>query len=313
MLRKGKIARLPRSLRDELNCRLAHNEDGGVLLDWLNAAPDVQAMLARDFAGEPISKQNLHEWRNGGLLEWQARLDLLEQARDLAADAGQSDPATCGKLTENMATMLVVRHAALLARWDGGDNETIRTQLRILHSLTRDLVALRRIILNPSRPKNEPAPGHRNEIETTSTVTAESIRNAEHGCGYNDLLVKRPQPPATVPKTTVAVARANAAVKNAAEQIVAHNSLSSRTDRLGSDLGKERPTPGAVGSSQVKPTPPKFGAPHPALDPSAVPVVTALGSAVDQFVAACAPSPQTGFLPSALRREIFEVLTKNQK
>jgi hypothetical protein len=55
MTRNGKIARLPRSLRDELNRRLAANEDGATLLDWLNAAPDVKDLLARDFAGAPIS------------------------------------------------------------------------------------------------------------------------------------------------------------------------------------------------------------------------------------------------------------------
>ena len=66
MTRNGKIACLPSPLRDELNRRLAHNEDGATLLDWLNAAPDVKAVLARDFAGEPITKQNLYEWRHGG-------------------------------------------------------------------------------------------------------------------------------------------------------------------------------------------------------------------------------------------------------
>ena len=43
MLRQGKIARLPRPLRNELNRRLADNEDGGVLLNWLNAAPAAAA------------------------------------------------------------------------------------------------------------------------------------------------------------------------------------------------------------------------------------------------------------------------------
>ena len=61
MQRKGKIARLPLALRTELNQRLDNNEDGANLLNWLNALPGVPAMLARDFAGEPISKQNLYE------------------------------------------------------------------------------------------------------------------------------------------------------------------------------------------------------------------------------------------------------------
>jgi hypothetical protein len=305
MLRKGKIARLPRSLRDELNSRLSHNEDGGTLLDWLNAAPAVQAMLARDFAGEPISKQNLHEWRHGGFLEWQTRLELLEQARDLATEAGPWDPATCGKLTENMAAMLVVRHAAVLARWDGGDSEVMRTQLRILHGLTRDLVALRRIIQSPARPKSEPASRPRNEIETAGAVPDELVRNVERGRGCDDLLAKHRQSPAPRPTTTAAVTPANAA-----DQGVAHNTLASRTDRLGSDLGQKRSTPGVVGSNQVKPTAPQPGPPPPKIQPATGPVVTPSGNPVDQFVAACAPAPQTGFLPAALSREIFAALTK---
>ena len=60
MTRNGKIARLPRALRHELNCRLADNQDGGVTLNWLNALPEVKAVLARDFGGEPIGKQNLY-------------------------------------------------------------------------------------------------------------------------------------------------------------------------------------------------------------------------------------------------------------
>jgi hypothetical protein len=31
--------------------------------------PDIQAIQARDFADDPITKQNLYEWLNGGLLE----------------------------------------------------------------------------------------------------------------------------------------------------------------------------------------------------------------------------------------------------
>jgi hypothetical protein len=193
--------------------------------------------------------------------------------------------------------------------------------LRILHSLTRDLVALRRILQSAASQKTEPAPRHRNGIESISAVTAECMQNTDRGGALDDLLPRRQQPPAPVPMSSVVMARASAtdkpsgsaAAKHAADQGVPCNTLSSRTDRFGSDQIKESPTRGAVGSNQVKPTAPNFGTPHPELHPSAVPVVTSLGSAVDQFVAACAPSPQTGFLPSALRREISEVLTKNQK
>ncbi len=90
---RGKIGRLSRKLREELNHRL---EDGAPdVLAWLNALPEVQAMLAAQFGGSPINAQNLSNWRQGGYLEWlqqQEQRDLVrklaENANELAADAG---------------------------------------------------------------------------------------------------------------------------------------------------------------------------------------------------------------------------------
>jgi hypothetical protein len=163
MLRKGKIARLPRALRHELNLRLADNQDGGVTLNWLNALPEVKAVLARDFGGEPIGKQNLYEWRQGGFVEWQTRQDLLEQARDLAADAGELDAAANGRILDGMAAALSVRYAATLASWDGNENDAIRGQLRILRSFTQDIVALRRCQQGAARLKIDQIPFEREE------------------------------------------------------------------------------------------------------------------------------------------------------
>ncbi|HTB83363.1 MAG TPA: hypothetical protein VK742_06890, partial [Candidatus Sulfotelmatobacter sp.] len=70
MIRNGKIARLPRAIRDELNSRLDRGEQGGSLLAWLNGLPPVAQVLAREFGGVAISKQNLCEWRAGGFAEW---------------------------------------------------------------------------------------------------------------------------------------------------------------------------------------------------------------------------------------------------
>ena len=175
MLRKGKIARLPRPMRNELNRRLADNEDGGVLLNWLNAAPDVKYLLARDFAGEPISKQNLYEWRQGGFLEWQARQDLLEDIRDFAADAEELDTAANGRLLDGMATAVAVRYATTLARWDGTDNEAIRGQLRILRSFSQDIIALRRSHQGSVRLKIDQIPFDREEKKLADAVVQARI------------------------------------------------------------------------------------------------------------------------------------------
>ena len=144
MTRNGKIARLPRDIRDELNRRLADGEQGGPLLAWLNALPAVQTVLARDFDGGAVSKQNLSEWRAGGFPEWQARQETLVQARELAADATEITTATDGRLTDHLATVLAARYAAALAGWNGEVTEEFRGKLRALRGLCQDIVELRR-------------------------------------------------------------------------------------------------------------------------------------------------------------------------
>ena len=144
MTRNGKIARLPRPLRNELNQRLARNEDGTTLLDWLNALPDVKDLLARDFAGEPVRQQNLHEWRQGGFVEWQARQDLFAAAADLTDANGEWDALAANDFTERLAAVVVVRYADALAGWKGGDDEAFRLKLRDLRRFNQDLAVLRR-------------------------------------------------------------------------------------------------------------------------------------------------------------------------
>ena len=44
--RNGKIARLPRAVRHELNCRLSEGGPGASLVGWLNERDDVKTVLA---------------------------------------------------------------------------------------------------------------------------------------------------------------------------------------------------------------------------------------------------------------------------
>ena len=144
MTRIGKIARLPRELREQLNRRLHDGEPGTQLVPWLNSLPDAQAALAREFGGRPISQQNLSEWKQGGYRDWLARQDALAQVRELAADAGELARATAGALAEHLATVLTARYAAALADWQGEATDEFRRKLRSLRALCQDLVELRR-------------------------------------------------------------------------------------------------------------------------------------------------------------------------
>jgi hypothetical protein len=110
MTRTGKIARLPREIRDQLNRRLSDGEPGSQLVIWLNSLPESQAVLARE----------------------------------LAADAGELARATDGALVDHLATVLAARYAAALADWSGEPTAESPRQLRALRGLCQDIVELRR-------------------------------------------------------------------------------------------------------------------------------------------------------------------------
>ena len=63
--RRGKIARLPRPIREALNQRLDNGEPAAPLLAWLNALPEAQTVLAAHFDGSAINEQNLSAWKQG--------------------------------------------------------------------------------------------------------------------------------------------------------------------------------------------------------------------------------------------------------
>ena len=172
MARNGKIARLPREIRDKLNCRLQNGEQGTPLLEWLNGLPQVRQTLVEGFGGSPISKQNLSEWRTGGHAEWQARQETLDQARELAADATEITAATDGRLTDHLATVLAVRYAALLQEWNGELTDEFRRELRTLHGMCQDFVELRRGDHSGARLKMEQERLEREREKTEEEVIA---------------------------------------------------------------------------------------------------------------------------------------------
>src|SRR5271165_6271372 len=109
--RHGKIARLPRHLRHELNERLERAEPGPQLLDWLNALPEVRQVVQSNFAGVPISKQNLSEWRQGGFEEWRARQELWDDVREVEDFGRDLNADNDDVLADNVVAVLTARYA----------------------------------------------------------------------------------------------------------------------------------------------------------------------------------------------------------
>jgi hypothetical protein len=59
--RNGKIARLPKHIRDGLGRRIENGEPGKDLVEWLNGLPAVQDALKQYLAGHPVTEQQLIE------------------------------------------------------------------------------------------------------------------------------------------------------------------------------------------------------------------------------------------------------------
>lgn len=144
MARNGKIARLPREVREALNNRLEDGEMGPTLLAWLNALPATQALLAREFGGRPVNAQNLSDWRLGGFVEWRRHQDsrawvgsLVEHADDLAAETG--DVPLGDRLAGPVAVALGRQLGELQAAETLGPE-----QRRELLAVARELAQLRR-------------------------------------------------------------------------------------------------------------------------------------------------------------------------
>jgi hypothetical protein len=109
----GKIDRLPRAVRVQLNQRLAEGELGKALVEWLNGLAETQAVLARDFGGRAINEQNLSEWRRGGFADWQRNEETRAWMRMLAEeDYDLSEIADSMELDERTNTQAPTGHQA---------------------------------------------------------------------------------------------------------------------------------------------------------------------------------------------------------
>src|SRR5579871_5756699 len=86
MTRRGKIARLPCGIREELNRRLENGEQGRRLLVWINGLPEVKEVLDREFGGREISEGSLHEWKRGGFADWKNQQETMALAKEFMAN-----------------------------------------------------------------------------------------------------------------------------------------------------------------------------------------------------------------------------------
>lgn len=144
--RKGKIASCPLAIREEVNRRLLDGESGPKILAWLNAHPDVLRVLDERFGEEPVTAQNLSEWRQGGYQEWLERREKIENTKSLANFAAQLGAAAGGNLTDGSAAILGGR---ILEKLESADNQSAED----LAHVAKALVALRSTDLEARKAK----------------------------------------------------------------------------------------------------------------------------------------------------------------
>jgi len=101
----GKIARLPKSIREQLNRRLDDGEPASAIVPWLNELPPVKEILAARFAGAPINDRNLSNWRATGYERWLARQDKVGMMKNTAKYAGDMAEADGVKIARGAAAV----------------------------------------------------------------------------------------------------------------------------------------------------------------------------------------------------------------
>jgi hypothetical protein len=139
--RNGKIARLTRAVREELNRWLDNGESGRQLVAWLNAQPEVLAVVATVLGGSAIREQNLSEWKQGGYWDWQARQEALELVQRLGEDTAELQADGRLPLTDTPAPWLAARYAVATRQVAGAEGAEGWRRRR---ELCADVVELRR-------------------------------------------------------------------------------------------------------------------------------------------------------------------------
>jgi hypothetical protein len=140
--RNGKIARLPLAIRRQLNQRLQNGERGGPLIEWLNRLPEVQAVLAAQFNGQPIVQQNLSAWKLGGYRDWVEEQSALQAVATVFEQSSGLEEAAKDGLTDRLTLVMTAKMAMQLQRLNFVSDEEKKS--KIWRELIGCLVLLRR-------------------------------------------------------------------------------------------------------------------------------------------------------------------------
>ena len=145
----GKIARLPHLIREQTNQRLQDGHKAKSILPWLNALPEVQAILKAEFDSCPINAVNLTAWKQGGYCHWQARQHALEVVRSLEDEQPDGQASLTNSLSTKLARWAAL-HLAASAHSIAAEQDP-KTKCARLHEFCADISRLRRGDLHAER------------------------------------------------------------------------------------------------------------------------------------------------------------------
>jgi hypothetical protein len=138
-VRVGKIARLPASIREQLNRRLENGSLGKKIISWLNTLPEVNQIMAEQFAGKPISENNLSEWRRGGYQDWLREQEDQEWTVQFVKKAMCMEPAARLRYIENLIAAQFMKELEALRNTDYDD-----VHLRHFERLTQGFLRIQK-------------------------------------------------------------------------------------------------------------------------------------------------------------------------
>ena len=150
----GKITQPPDEIREQLNQKMQAGDKPASLLKWLNALPEVQALIAEKFDDHPITKQNLSEYKRHSFRNWQMREEALHFIKNAQADDSALQKAIGGQLSGILSRWTATRYVSVAQAVSNGASDP-DTELRRLSLMSSHVTALRRGDLVAERIKIE--------------------------------------------------------------------------------------------------------------------------------------------------------------
>ena len=110
----GKIARLPRAIREQVNQRLEDGQPSSVIVPWLNELPQVKKVMAKYFGGAEINHRNISNWRATGYKRWVRKQEELAELKELVEDARDYSDAAGKSLARGLASLAAAKILKML-------------------------------------------------------------------------------------------------------------------------------------------------------------------------------------------------------